>query len=377
MRRLPTLLLVAVPAVALGALGVVLAWSTTARHGTAAALGDPRHFAVRQIASLIIAAAAALAIVAAGIDRLLAAAPVLFVAALAAALAVFVPGVGVRAAGASRWLHIGPLSGSPAPLLIAALVLLLASWAAAASSGGPAGADGLPRRPLAIALGFLAVLALVAEPDFSAAAVALLAGLAALAAAGVGGRRLWPAAAALGLLLILAASRFGYVGGRVDGFLSPERDRRGKGYEVLALARARAAAAAAPQGVGLGRGEARRRLSSPDSDYVFAIVTEEMGRAAAAGVVAAWVAIAGGLLLATRHKQDPRLRAAALASGVAVLAPAALHVAVCSGWVPIIGVSMPLLSYDPAATVAAGLELGVVAGVAVMNDRVNDRPAAV
>jgi cell division protein FtsW (lipid II flippase) len=373
MRRIYTLLLVAVPAVALGALGVVLAWSATARHGTAAALGDPRHFAVRQIASLVIAAAAALIVVKAGVGRLLVAAPVLFVAALVAALAVFVPGIGVRAAGASRWLHVGPVSGSPAPLLIATLVLLLASWGTAAAAGA---GDDLPRRPLAIALGFLAVLALVAEPDFSAAAVALLAGLAALAAAGVGGRRLLPAAAALGLLLILVASRFGYVGGRVDGFLSPERDRRGKGYEVLALARARAVAAAAPQGVGLGRGEARRHLSSPDSDYVFAIVTEEMGRGAAAGVVAAWVAIAGGLLLATRDKQDPRLRAAALASGVAVLAPAALHVAVCSGWVPIIGVSMPLLSYDPAATVAAGLELGVVAGVAMINDMVND-PAAV
>jgi cell division protein FtsW (lipid II flippase) len=46
-----------------------------------------------------------------------------------------------------------------------------------------------------------------------------------------------------------------------------------------------------------------------------------------------------------------------------MMAPAALHVAVCSGWVPIIGVTMPFVSYDPAATMAAGAELGVVAGV--------------
>ena len=56
----------------------------------------------------------------AGAERILRAAPVLFVVALVATAAVFVPGVGVRAAGASRWLKLGPFSGSPAPFLIGA-----------------------------------------------------------------------------------------------------------------------------------------------------------------------------------------------------------------------------------------------------------------
>ena len=41
---------------------------------------------------------------------MLRAAPYVFLLALLAGLAVFIPGVGVRAAGASRWLHLGPLS---------------------------------------------------------------------------------------------------------------------------------------------------------------------------------------------------------------------------------------------------------------------------
>ena len=130
---------------------------------------------------------------------------------------------------------------------------------------------------------------------------------------------------------------------------------------MLALARAKAGAT--PGGAGLGHGEARHRLSSPGSDYVFAIVTEEMGKTVAAGVVAAWLCIAIGAGLASRVLGDRRLRAAALSSGLAMLAPAALHVAVCSGLVPIIGVTMPLVSYDPAATVAAGAEIGVIAAI--------------
>jgi len=207
------------------------------------------------------------------------------------------------------------------------------------------------------------VLTFVAQPDFSAAAITAFVMFVALAGAGLDTRRLVPAAAGALLVLVLLASRFGYVSGRVSGFLAPESDRRGKGYEVLALARAQASAT--PTGVGLGHGVARHHLSSPGSDYVFAVVTEELGRRAAAAVAAAWLAIGAGAVLAARGTREPRLRAAALGAGVAAVAPAALHIAVCQGWLPIIGVSMPLLSYDPAAAVAAGAEFGLVAAVAL------------
>jgi cell division protein FtsW len=355
--------LVTVPAAALGALGIVVVASATA-HQSTAAFGAPTHFVSRQIFAIILAALVAVAFVELGPRRLLRAAPMIFAASLLAAFAVFAPGVGVHAGGANRWVHVGPFSGDPAPLLTAATAMLIAAWAAAAPEGELAPREeARPRRALALAMGALAVLTLVAEPDFSAAAIAAVVVLVGLAGAGWGGRRLAPAALATGVALVLLASRFGYVNGRVSGFLAPETDRRGKGYEVLALARAQAQAP--PAGTGLGHGTARRHLSSPGSDYVFAVVTEEMGRLAAAGVAAAWVAIGVGTVLAARSTREPRLRAAALAAGAAALAPAALHIAVCRGLVPIIGVSMPLLSYDPAAAVAAGAELGLVAAVAL------------
>src|SRR5450432_1453138 len=355
-RRALIALLVAAPAAALGALGVVVVASATA-HQSTAAFGAPTHYASRQVFALVLAALVAVACVELGPRRLLRAAPMTFLCALLAALAVFAPGVGVHAAGANRWVHLGPFSGNPAPLLTAATALLVAAWGAEAAAPGEARAH----RPLAIGMGVLAVLTFVAQPDFSAAAITALVVLVALAGGGWGGRRLVPAAAATAIVLALLASRFGYVSGRVSGFLAPETDRRGKGYEVLALERAQAT----PTGVGLGRGVARHHLSSPGSDYVFAVVTEEMGRRAAAAVAAAWLAIGVGAVLAARGTREPRLRAAALGAGAAAVAPAALHIAVCQGWLPIIGVSMPLLSYDPAAAVAAGAEFGLVAAVAL------------
>jgi len=379
MRRGLSFFLLLAPALALAGLGVLMVTSTTAHHATAA-FGDPRHFVVRQLIAIALGAAVALAIVRAGPARLLQAAPVIFVVALLAALAVFVPGIGVRAAGARRWLHIGALTGSPAPILTLAVALIISAWgrdpedappaprvglppAAGAAPSGARPADPMARLVLALALAFVALLALVIEPDFSAAAIAGAVGLAALAGLGFRGRRLVPATAALVLALMLVASQFAYVSGRLRGFIAPERDRHGKGFEVLAIARA--AAGATPSGAGLGHGEARHRLSSPGSDYVFAIVTEEMGKTVARGVVLAWMAMAAGAVLAARGLGDRRMRALALSSGLAMVAPAALHIAVCTGLVPIIGVTMPLVSYDPAATLAAGAEIGLIASIAL------------
>ena len=208
------------------------------------------------------------------------------------------------------------------------------------------------------------MLVLVAEPDFSAAAVVLAVAFAALGGGGVASRRLIPAALLLLLALGAGASRFGYVNKRVDGFISPQSDRRGKGFEVLALARANAGAAAGA--AGLGNGSARRHLSSPASDYVFAVVGEELGRKGMWGVVGAWAVLAAGAAMAARAAgRDPRLRAAAAACAAALIAPAAMHVAVCRGWTPIVGVTMPFLSYDPTLTVASGGELGVLAAIAL------------
>jgi len=357
--------LLALPALALGGLGVAVV-ATAPGRATSAGAGAPAHFAVRQTVALALAAVVGLAVARLGTRRALRAAPVLFVGALAITAAVFLPGVGVKAGGASRWLRLGPLSGDPAPLLIAAAGLLIAAWRAGTTRGA------LARAPVTLGLLFAALGLLVAEPDFSAAAVLLAVAVGALAGAGVPLRRVAPPAAIVLLLLAVGASRFGYVGGRIHGFLAPEQDRRGKGFEVLQLARANAGVSAS--GVGLGHGSARRHLHAPASDYVYAVVTEELGWLGALGVAGAWLAIAAGAVVAVRAaRPDAGARAAALAATTALLAPAALHVAVCRGWIPIIGVSMPLLSYDPALTVVSGAELGLLAAVALGGPAAFDR----
>jgi cell division protein FtsW len=360
MRRSLVLLLLVPSALVLGGLGVMVSATATSRQ-SGLGLGYPQHFVARHLIASALAIAAGFAVARVGAARLLRAAPYFFLLSLLAGLAVFIPGLGVRAAGASRWLHLGPLSGEPAPFLTLGVALLLVSWGDPAAA--PAENDGLPRWLLALVMTFVAVLTLIVQPDFSAAGVTILVALVALAGLGIGGRWLVPASALLAAALGLVASQFRYVGSRWQGFVEPLADRRGKGFEVLALAHARAAASAGNAGVGLGHGSARRSLSSPESDYVFAVIAEELGKFAAAAVVLAWVGIGVGAVLIARRASDHRLAALALAAGMALVAPAALHIAVCAGLVPIIGVTMPFVSYDPAAVLAAGAAIGLIAAV--------------
>lgn len=368
--RLAVVLLV-LPAIGLAALGVAVVATAGGRAG-AAGFGAAAHFEGRAVAALALALVFGWAAVRAGAERAVRAAPVIFVVALVATGAVFWPHVGVRAAGASRWLRLGTISVNPAPLLTGAVALLLAAAnpqpPGGSADGGAAQRQALARWIVAVIAGLVAIVVLVAEPDFSAAGITLVVGLTAVACGGLRARRLVPAAALLALALVVGASRFGYVGGRVHGFLAPESDRRGKGFEVLALARANANRSV--RGVGLGHGTTRRHLSSPASDYVFAVVREELGQRGAIAVLGAWGALAAGVVLAVRAaRQDPAGRALAAGCGIALLAPAALHVAVSSGWVPIIGVTMPLLSYDPGLTVASGGEIGLIASIALAGAR--------
>jgi cell division protein FtsW (lipid II flippase) len=102
-RRILSLALLIVPAVGLAALGfAIVAAAGRARVPRVSARAS--HFAVRHAAGALLGAALGWVVARAGIERLLRAAPVLFAGALVATAAVFVPGIGVRAAGASRWL---------------------------------------------------------------------------------------------------------------------------------------------------------------------------------------------------------------------------------------------------------------------------------
>ncbi len=339
------------PPSALGALGLSIVASAPPRGG-AAGVGAPAHFAARQLVGLACGAALGAVVARLGTRRLYAAAPSSF-----------------SPRWRSRWRCSSPASASTPPgrgagstsdRSPAAGAVPDRRRGAAGRGGARSAAEGASRPPAPSWPCWRWWSSRTSRRRRSPLAVAF----AALAGGGVAGRRLLPAA---GLLLSRSASAPPASATSTTASAAFSHPRAIAAARASRCWRSRAPTRPAPRTASAsGTAGAPPPVVARPGLRPGAVVNEEMGPAAAR-VVAAWLAIGAGVVLAARRRRPPRSRRARAGGRArpALAAPAALHIAVCRGWLPIIGVTMPLVSYDPALTLAAGAELGLVAAVAL------------
>jgi cell division protein FtsW len=289
------------------------------------------------------------------------------VAALVAVLAV-----GVETNGAKRWLG-APSAGlvlQPGEFAKFTTVLAVSALLARrdARSGVAPGRIAAVLLLTAVPVGLLAL-----QPDLgNAVLLAALAGLL-LFVAGVDLRIL------LGPALVGAVLVAGYVAytpyalNRVIGFLHPWATAHSQGYQLVQsfVAFGRGGFL----GVGIGGGlQKLHYLPEAHTDFILAVIAEELGLAGVLAVLGAFVALlVGGVRIALRARQR---FAMLLAFGMTVLlvVPAVLNGAVVMGLVPTKGLTLPFLSYGRSSVLASCLALGVVLGVGRREAR-EGRPA--
>ncbi len=105
-------------------------------------------------------------------------------------------------------------------------------------------------------------------------------------------------------------------------------------------------------------------LPEAHTDFVFAIVGEEIGFFGATGVLVLYGWLAWLCLQAARRANDDFGRYLALGAGVSLVLNTLLHAAVVSALIPPTGVPMPLLSYGGSSLIATMISLGMVMSVA-------------
>ncbi|RME77014.1 MAG: cell division protein FtsW [Planctomycetota bacterium] len=265
--------------------------------------------------------------------------------------------------GAHRWFHLGAFQFQPSELGKILLVLLCARECG--RLGRLPTAPGLRQTlPLFAAVG--AVVGLVAiEPDFGTAlflcaitGVLLLAGAIPLRHLFVVGLPASLAALAYGL------TRLEHVRARLRVFLDPAGDVLGKGYQVhqslIALG------SGGLTGLGLGRSRQKLYFLPDDhTDFILAIIGEELGLIGTLVVLALFVALVGfGVRIALRAP-DLEGRLVALGLTTAIGLQACMNIAVVTASMPTKGISLPFVSYGGSALVvtlgAVGLLLNVAA----------------
>ncbi len=357
----PEFLLLAATTVVLLLLGLLMTFSASFVASTAQT-GNPFGIFSKQLlwSLLGLPLAAAAALMDYRIWRRLAT-PLLALSLVAAAVVV-IPGVGVLVGGARRWIDLGPVRFQPTELLKLTVPLFLSAVLAgrwARLRGGDLRALVIPALPLVVVVSALVML----EPDLETAGlIACVAGVV-LVAAGLPGRII---TAAVGLLAVLAAVGVAvsdYRRGRVLAWLQPTADPGNFGYQALQGYLALGSGGWTGAGLGQGRGK-WLYIPNAHTDYIFAIIGEELGLVGAMTVLGLFVVLAVAGVRTARGAPDPFGRL--LATGVTgwLLLQATVNIGSVVGLLPVTGVTLPLVSFGGSSLVFTLLGLGILASIA-------------
>jgi cell division protein FtsW len=350
---------IAAATLALVGFGFVMVFNTSYFYASER-FGDPYLFTRKH--ALALALGGALALLARRVSTAFwrrAAYPALGLAAVGL-LAVLLPGVGDVRSGARRWLELGGFTVQPSEGAKLAVALYTAHSIAKKGEGIRRFWTGyLPHWVLAGGC----IGAILLEPDFGAAVLLGAFLFLMLLAAGARGSHL-VATAALALAGLAAGMAMSaYRIRRWTAFLDPWRDPQASGFQLVQSLLAFGAGGFT--GVGLGAGRQKMHyLPEAHTDFVFAVIGEELGILGTFAVLAAFALLgAGGYRLVLRHP-DPF--AAWLAFGITslLLLQAAVNMGVAVGLLPTKGLTLPFLSYGGSALVVNLIEVGILLGIA-------------
>jgi rod shape determining protein RodA len=275
--------------------------------------------------------------------------------------------------GARRWLNLGVMRIQPSELMKIAVPLMLAWYFQRREE--------VPRLRDFVVAGFLllAPVALIAkQPDLGTAVLVFVAGLSAIYFAGLSWKLIVPALLA-GVIALVALLSFGdrlcspevswpglkeYQKHRICTLLDPESDPLGRGFHTIQSTIAVGSGGVTGKGWMNGTQAHLDFLPERHTDFVFAVLAEELGLIGNLILLILYCLLIGrGLSIAVGA---PTLFARLLAGSVTLIyfTYAFVNVGMVTGLLPVVGVPLPFVSYGGTAMVTLFAGIGILMSIA-------------
>ncbi|MFN2450949.1 MAG: putative lipid II flippase FtsW [Candidatus Dormibacteria bacterium] len=273
-------------------------------------------------------------------------------------VAVLVPHLGTQKFGARRWFTLGPASLQPSAVATLMSVVFLSKWVVDRAPG---------MRQWRLVRDFAVVLvallgAVLLEKDLGSTLVIAAIGLTVLALGGARKRHLvllLGMMGGLGYLAIMAAS---YRATRLHNFRNPFADPLGTGYQsVEALY---ALGSGGLSGVGLGHSIHKFQwLPEAHTDFIFAIIGEELGLIGTVALVGAFLLLAWRGISASMRAPDTY--GALVAGGITawISVQAFINIGAVTNVIPTTGIPLPFISYGGTALAMTLVGVGILCNV--------------
>lgn len=264
-----------------------------------------------------------------------------YVLGAADAMLVLVLIIGVGKYGAVRALDLGFTTLQPAELAKVGCILVLADILADRVRRPRPITEDLGRILAAIVPPFLLI---VVQPDMGAALSLLFAVFLVAVIGGLPGRYIVATVLALGASLPLLVLGKSYRALRFMSFLDPSKDPLGSGYQILQAKLAFGSGGLFGVGLGLSR-QKFFYLPAAHTDFIFAIIGEELGLLGTLVVVGAFALLCwAGIRIALALK-DTFARVVAGGLTVMIAVQAILNMCSVTGLIPVAGEPLPLVSF--------------------------------
>lgn len=287
-------------------------------------------------------------------------APAFFLSALALQGLVLTP-LGISSGGNTNWISVAGVTGQPSEILKVAMVV----WMAAILS------DRIDQvhdyrtllSPLAIGVG-LALLLVIAGQDLGTMGVMLLIALGVVFLAGIRMvHLLFIAGLGAFVVAMIAVSSVSRVNRMMTWFSGCQEDD----YLTTCWQTVHSTFALGSGGVwGVGLGNSRAKwswLPEAETDFIFAIVGEELGLIGTSMVVLAFVVLAVAMARLARANRDPFARLVTGGVMVWLIGQALVNIAVVLELLPVLGVPLPFMSVGGSALVSSLIGVGFVMAV--------------
>jgi cell division protein FtsW len=284
--------------------------------------------------------------------------PILLVSTLLLCL-VFVPSLSKEVNGARRWIAFGPISFQPSEVTKTALIIFMAAKLSILKEKVKNFKRGL--LPFVCIIGGICGL-IAFQPHFGMSLLVFTVCIGMIFI--VGARLLHIGYIAVGSFLLgsLLILKFDYIKERITSFLNPWSDPFGSGYQIIQSFTALAGGGLF--GVGPGGSHAKLfYLPYPHTDFIFAIIGEELGFFGAFVVIClfVWLGI-WGMKIAMEAKD---MFGMLLAFGLSwsVILQALLNMGMVTGIFPVTGLPLPFISFGGSNLLCTLFGIGVVLNI--------------
>lgn len=268
-----------------------------------------------------------------------------------------VPGLGKELGGARIWVGLGPINFQPGEIAKVLLAIFFAAYltekrellATPSRRFGPVMLPDLKHLGPVLGAWGVSLVVLVAQTDLGTSLLFFALFMVMLWVATGRGAYLFVGTSLFAGGAYLAWTQFTHVQERVSTWLDPWSDFSGKGYQVAQAAFAMAFGGITGTGLGLG-GDVR--IPAAETDFIFAVIAEQLGLLGATAVIVAFMLMVGSGLRIAARVDNPFEKL--LATGLTTLlgVQAFIIIAGITRLLPLTGVTLPFVSYGGSSLVA-------------------------